>query len=112
MRKYFLVAVLFSLVMSCKKDDDSTPPTISVSAPIEGAQYNVFDTLTVTFSTTDDQQLDHYSVKLTDVNLSPVEPEVTASLSGRSQNVSFQMVIDNLHILTGTHYVMIQVSDG
>ena len=104
--------VLLLAVSSCKKNNDSTPPSITVSSPVSLQQFNVYDTVTVTFTASDDVDLGSYSVKLEDTDLLPVLPAFTGTMNGTSQTISFRFVIDNIRIESGGYYLYIEVSDG
>lgn len=87
-------------------------PTISINAPANGFQANVFDTLHVNIHCADNVVLENMNVKLVNTDMVPVLPTVSYSLSGKSYDVVFDYVIDNFRILSGNYYLSVDVSDG
>ena len=59
-----LISVLLFFGISCKKDTDTTSPSIAISAPAALTSYNVFDTIIVTATVSDEKQISSILIKL------------------------------------------------
>lgn len=98
--------------VSCKKDIDTTSPSISISSPSTSSSYNVFDTITVTATVTDDEKLESIVIRLLDQDQVPVLPTISVSAGSNSVSFSKLLPISNIHLSTGTYYVNVFASDG
>ena len=123
--KYAFI-VLFSVsVMSCGSsggdDVDTVSPGITITAPTVNDEFSGGETVTVTFTATDNVALESYvaSVEITKVaSVASVKitPDVftfnkTANLSGTSKEVSFGMTLpDNPE--KGEYTITITVTDA
>lgn len=115
MKKIFLLVLLavigIATLPSCKKETPNAVPEITVTSPAEGAQFNVFDTIRVTFATKDKEGLAQYSVVLCNNLLVPVQQAVNSALTGNAANVDFLYVIDNVQLADGDYYLLFAVQD-
>lgn len=107
-----LFAAVWLLVQSsCKKETQNALPQITVTSPAEGAQFNVYDTIRVTFSVTDKEGLKQYSVALCNNLLVPVQQSVNSALTGYAANIDFGYRIDNAQLADGDYYLLFAVED-
>ena len=107
--------ILFSLVVffSCKKETtDLTPPAISIYAPYQNQSYNYTDTIRTDFSVSDDFAVNSIGVTVVDANIIPVLPSLTVTPLGRLGTYHQSIVIDNIHLATGSYFLKITASDG
>ncbi len=111
MRLTIFLLCLIALI-SCKKDRIDQNPTIDITAPIDGAQYDVGDTVHLVLSISDDVELTEIEVKLCDVNLTPVMSTATISTSGTGGVLSVDYVLDDFSILSGQYYIQAMVRDA
>jgi hypothetical protein len=107
-----LVLLCLIVLISCKKDEDTQPPAIEITSPVEGAQYDVGDTVHVILEIADDVALEDVQVKLTDVNLIPVMPTAIISASGESRTLEFDYFLDDISLLSGQYYIHATVHDA
>jgi hypothetical protein len=102
--------VLFSI--SCKKNEDSIKPVINASTPAPNTQYNTFDSIFVQAEITDEEGLTFISVELLNSDLISVVAPYGRTISGNSYSLFATLVIDNIHLQSGKHYVMITAKDS
>jgi hypothetical protein len=104
--------ILPVLIFSCKKDSDEQPPTIEVFNPVKNTSYNTFDTIFVKALLKDEKNLTFASVELLDANLSPAGNPISKTLNTPEFNMNVALVIDNIHLTTGKHFLLVSASDG
>lgn len=105
-----LMYVLFSI--SCNKNEDSIKPVITATAPATNMQYNTFDSIYVQAEITDEEGLSFVSVELLNADLISVVSPFGRTVSGNSYSLFTSLVIDNIHLQSGKHYVMITAKDS
>lgn len=107
----FLLCVLFSF--SCRKrDSDERGPVVSFTTPADNQSFHVFDNISVTATVSDESAITFVSVSLVNEQYSPTVPAVSIPVVSASMTVNKLYYIDNIHIESGTYYVMIVASDG
>lgn len=105
-----LIYVLFSY--SCNKNEDSTPPIIEVLAPSENTSYNTFDSIFVKANISDEQELTFVSVELLNADLISVITPFGRNLATNQYNLHATLIIDNIHLQSGKHYILITAKDS
>lgn len=111
MRLTILWLCLIALV-SCKKEGDIQDPVIQVTNPVDGAQYDVGDTIHLVMSVSDDIELANVEVKLCDVNLTPVMPTGTITTSGTGGVLHMDYLLDDASLPTGQYYLQATCHDA
>jgi hypothetical protein len=113
-KKYFILTfILIGFVFSCKKKDaDQTGPKITFSSPVFNQSFHVNDYVHVQATVTDETNLSTISVSLLDDQLNPAHITVAVSVSSPSTNIDLYYALDNIHLETGTYYILITASDG
>ncbi|MCC6837144.1 MAG: hypothetical protein IT234_01285 [Bacteroidia bacterium] len=94
-------SVLQSILSSCKKDEDTEPPRISISSPYENAIYDVFDVVSVQASVSDNKQLESVSVGLLDDQMNVAYISVPATITSPSTNINVSYYLDDIHLESG-----------
>lgn len=107
----FLLSIYGFFSISCKKDNDTSPPQIEALAPVENSAYYTFDTIGVKANITDDRELTHVSVELLDANLISVVTPSSKNLSTKEYYLNASLIVDNIHLTSGTHYILITAKD-
>ena len=97
--------------VSCKKDEDNSAPVISVVNPQENSSFNTFDTLYIQANLSDDRNLTFVSVELLNNDLISVVSPFGRNLNSSSYNLNAQLIIDNIHLTSGIHYILITAKD-
>ncbi len=115
-RTLFLLLLLSAIFISaCKKkgpDEDTTYPTITIVKPGSSISYNMFDTIHIQVSVSDDQILKTVTVGLTDLNRIPVQANVNYTPNTAQLDINIGYEITEYHLLSGFYYVMVYASDG
>ena len=113
MKHLFIISLFVFLFVSCKKDKkDTTPPVINMSLPVSGTTYNMFDTIPIAASFSDETQLTRAEISFRDMNGISVQPGFTINLSGKSFNLNEELPLHEFRIPTGNYNIDITVSDG
>jgi len=113
MKCFYLIISLITPVLffSCKKETDEIPPTIEVSSPTKNASFNTFDTILVNSFLKDDQGLKIATVELLDIDLNRVSSPITKTLNTQEFHLNVGLFIENIHLNSGKHYLLITASD-
>lgn len=104
--------VFFTSIIGCKKDKDSAPPSIFISAPAENKIYKVFDTIQIIAEVSDEAKLVNISVKLLNASLSPIEDEIIIKPISKSYSVNKFMLLYDIHLASGTYFIAVEAGDG
>ena len=107
-----LTGAVVILMASCRKETENKFPEVFIDSPYENQQFNVFDTIHVHVRMTDDVGLTTLKVQLLDLNMIPVLPQFMQSLSGVSQDISFDYVINNIRITSGNYVLSVEAHDA
>ena len=111
-KNYVGILLLIICLYSCKKDEDATGPKITFSTPIENQTFNVYDYVTVNATVTDEHKITAISISLVDADQHLVHVTVPLPVSSPSTSISYQYLLDNIHLLTGIYYIKIFATDG
>ncbi len=112
MKKLFLASLLFSfLLISCKKKDDISP-YIQITYPYVNSTHNVFDTLVVIGSVSDNEHLDYVKISLIDENNITACSVVTLYPESEDYTLNHEFVIDNIFMASGNYNLLVTASDG
>jgi hypothetical protein len=111
---FYLALLLFILFSSsCKKREaDEHGPIVSFVTPGYNQSYNVFDNIAVTATVSDETEITFVSVSLVDEQYNQVMPAVSIPVTSPSMTLNKLYYVDNIHMESGTYYVMIAASDG
>ncbi len=110
--RYYIALLLSVLIFACKKDGDTTDPAVEITAPADGSQFDVGDTIHIVLEVADDVALSDVEVKLTDQNLSAVMPTVVITTSGEGGTIEFDYILDDITVLTNSYYLVATVHDA
>jgi hypothetical protein len=109
----FSLLVIYILFLNgCKKNEDATPPIIIAIAPNANSSYNTFDSIFVQATVTDEQNLEFVSVELLNEDFVSVISSFGRYVSGNQYNLFATLVIDNIHIESGKHYILVTAKDS
>lgn len=108
----FLGCIFCVFLSSCNKDEDETPPSITITSPTGIPMYDVYDVVDVTATITDNNVIQTVKVDIVNSDFVPVIGSVTFVVNAASYSLSASMYLDNTHIESGTHYIKITASDG
>lgn len=100
------------LAPGCRKDKDSTPPSVRILSPGAGSQVVIPDTITVGVAVSDDRRLESLSVMVADVDGVPIAPAVTIMLSTSATEVALDLPLTDERINSGEYQITAVASDG
>jgi hypothetical protein len=110
-RASFFLFIFF--LLSCKKDKkDVIAPTITCTAPAVGDHHNMFDTITVSATVTDDQHLAYINVTLTDYNHTPLQASYSVPIKSAGFTFTIKYILTQFHLQTGNYLIQITADDG
>ena len=108
-----LVAACAAVLTSgCRKDKDSTPPTVRITSPGAGFSVGIPDTLTVDLAVSDDVGVQSVSVLLADVDGVPVSPSVSVAINAQSREFSIDLPVLSERIESAPYIITAIASDG
>ncbi len=108
------LAVGFSLLLltGCKKDEDNTPPSVSILAPVAGSTVALPDTILVRVQMSDNERVEHLTVVVADGSGNPVCPSVTRDVGVGSITLDVAVPVTSERIESGNYQLIARVSDG
>ncbi len=107
-----LISLLLFFGISCKKDTDTTSPSIAISAPAALTSYNVFDTIMVTATVSDEKQISSIQIKFLNSVQVPVLPSISVSANSNPFTFTRPLVLSDIHLNSGTYFINVFASDG
>ncbi|MCW3084660.1 MAG: hypothetical protein JWP12_2026 [Bacteroidetes bacterium] len=107
-----LIFLLLFLVFSCKKEEDTQDPVITIQLPVADNTYNVYENVPVMADVTDETKITSVVISLVSDNYTPVYIGLHLQVSSPHMLVNTQYTLDNIHLETGLYYIMISASDG
>ena len=108
---FLLLSIYTIFCVSCKKDEDTSPPIITELAPNENTSFNTFDSISVQANLYDERELTFVSVELLNADLISVVTPYGKNLNGTDHFLNAQLIVDNIHIISGLHYILITAKD-
>lgn len=110
--RWMCVLFVSLLFFACKKEGDTVDPAVEITSPVDGAQYNVGDTIHLVIEIADDVELADLEIKLTDMNLTAVMPTATIAVTGDGGTLHIDYFLDDPTILTGQYYLQATAHDA
>ena len=108
---YYLLFFLL-LMMSCKKEKDEEYPSITITSPSAQSSYDVFESVNIKATITDNRNIEKITVRIVDNNgLSAAAPK-TLTPGGTSYNLDINLLLNDIYTPTGQYLVKVTVSDG
>jgi|GEM_PF-5814445 len=105
--------ILAAFTFSCRKPTDESLPTVRINTPLAGQFFHVFDTIFVNVKITDDLDLNWLKIDvINEQNVIATGAQVINNFDTLTETVNQPIIIDNIHLETGTYYVRATVSDG
>lgn len=112
--KIGLVLLLFAFVSACKKKtkEDTEAPCIGIDMPSVGTSYNMFDTIHIAASFSDNIQLSKIEISLRDLNGSLVQAGGSLALGGTTYRYETDYILSEYRLKTGDYNLEFVLSDG
>lgn len=106
------IIIIITLLPSCRKTKDNSPPVIRIEAPPENQAYNVYDYINVKAEICDDQKLEYIKVYVSSESYSAVSQAQNIYPETLCYNLNAELYTDDIHLKTGKYYIIISASDG
>lgn len=104
--KHFAVLVLvFMLIESCRKDEDTEAPTVVITSPVAGSSFDVLDVFTVSITVSDNEALSRVDVRLVTENLIQALPVSSHNATGTSRNLNVVYALDDVRMSSGSYFI-------
>lgn len=107
-----LLAVLVHTATACKKDTDTSAPSVRILAPAAGTTITVPDTFTVRVQVSDDQQVRALTIEVVDAVGTSVASGGTIAVNSTSGVFEQDIAMVSERLLTGPYTVVARASDG
>lgn len=109
---YLGFLILALLAGGCQKDSVNQPPVVSILEPKAQDTFNVFDTLYVDATATDEQGLTFISAELQNADLIRVSNPSSKNISGTEFRFRTALMIDDIHLESGKHFLQVTAKDN
>ncbi|MDD4215107.1 MAG: hypothetical protein PHR81_09870 [Bacteroidales bacterium] len=109
--KYTFFLVIF-ILYSCKKNNDTISPQITITIPYENQSFHVFDDIHVMAAICDDRTLEYVSVTVTDVNFVTVLSGGAFYPDNSCYSLNTYIEIDDIMLPSGVYYLLLKAYDG
>ncbi len=106
-----LISILLLFITSCKKKDNPEP-VITITSPISGEVFMPGDTIHIEADISDNNVLSSVTLKLLNAGYSPEDHQESFSINASSYHLSYDYVIENKYLTSGTYYLTLSVNDG
>lgn len=108
----FLLTILLSIFISCKKDKNLSP-TLEISSPIENTYITTTDTILIKGNVSDDEKVENISVKIVNSDLTAISKSFTININKKSYSFNFNYIPEFISEFTNnTYYLKISAFDG
>ncbi|MCX6233296.1 MAG: hypothetical protein NT175_01030 [Bacteroidetes bacterium] len=101
-----------SLFFACKENSDTIDPEITILSPSGDGNFNVFDTIHVLASVSDETAIESIKVALVNDHLTPVIYGFSYFPQSKSFTIDEQYIINDIHLESGMYFLMITAFDG
>jgi hypothetical protein len=106
-----ILTLLVTLILiGCNKGDQEDP-TVTMSQPLTASSYTHLDVISVAGIATDETKLKRVKVELLDSNFNGIGISEETKINGTNASFSFQLYLDDIHLLSGTMFVKVTVTD-
>ena len=112
MRLSLIAILLIVLIFSCKKEEDKELPLIVISKPSSNTNYQVFDTVWINATVTDNSIIKSVSYGITDSNGDIITNLQSKEFESNTVNFSGYIILDDVRIETGSYSVLVSAFDG
>lgn len=96
---------------SCKEKDEQFP-AVTIAQPSNGTTYQVYDTVRVSYSASDENELVSVIAQLLNQNQIPIGAQAIADLNGNFNSSTLELPITDKLTASGTYYVLVKAFDG
>lgn len=111
---FIILLLTFGFIFSggCNKDEDISPPGITISKPSPNQSFAAIDTIFVDAEIYDNIIIKTVSISILDEDLLPVSPTDHYDINSQNTNIKTFYEINNIHLVSGYYYLQVSASDG
>lgn len=102
---FLLVAYVFA---NCKKNDEASPPKITISEPGENNAYNQKDTVHFTLSVSSSIPVNSFKINLLDENKNSIKQLMFIQPGQSTFTIDTSIILDVEHVSSSIHYFFVQ----
>jgi len=113
--KVVCIVVYLVFLLACSKDKDEIKPVITINSPVSLQQINGGDTIQISGTITDDQNIERVTVSLRDNQNTPVLARITKTpdkTGATTYNLNISYFFDDLQMTGGQYDFKITAYDG
>lgn len=108
-----LVAACLALLgHACRKDKDSQPPTVRITAPGAGFSVGIPGSIAVGVAVSDDRRVERLSVLVADADGVPIAAPVALSVNATSRELIVDLPLSDERIPSGQYVLTAVATDG
>ncbi len=113
-KKYYLFIMLIICILcySCKKDDDTSIPQITISFPNEFTNYKIKDTVNIVAKVIDNKTISLIEIVIVNTDFLPVSNRILIQPNAKEIDINELICIDDLNLNSGIYYIKVRASDG
>ena len=107
-----LLALMLLGLAGCRKDDDTTGPSVTILAPGAGAQLQIPGEVTVRAAVSDDRQVTTVRFTVLDPQGIPVVGSASVAVDAASADVERTLALNDEALRSGAYTIMVTAHDG
>ena len=111
MRQLFVAILLVFIIFSCKKEDDTQMPSITITEPT-GANFEVFDTIWIKAKITDNEIVKSVTYGITDSNADYIANAKVKTYDSKNVDFSGYIILNDVRTESGNYTLTITAFDG
>ena len=111
MQRMFIIIILIFIIFSCKKEDDTQMPSITITEPV-GTNYEVFDTIWIKAKITDNEIVKTVTYGITDSNADYIANAKVKTFESNDIYFSGYIILNDVRTESGNYTLTITASDG
>jgi len=111
MRKILIISTLFSLLFSCKKDEDNTLPIIQITTPTTNSYFSITDTIQVTSEISDNEIITSVSVYILNDKAQNISGTQSFTVNAQKFTLNTAIILDDIRIESGSYDIVVSASD-
>ena len=109
---FFYIFILLISISSCKKDEDTSLPTIQITSPASGSVFSVLDTIYISANISDNEILKSASVYILDDKARNISGTQSFSVSSNTYTLNTFILLNDIRIESDTYDLVVTASDN
>ncbi len=111
MRQLFVAILFIFIINSCKKEEDTQMPLITITEPTS-SNFEVFDTIWIKATVSDNEVVKSVSYGVTDSNADYIANAKVITYDSKNVNFSGYIILNDVRVETGNYTLTITAFDG